>query len=207
TLRDEPGDDVRDLLRPQRRRGAVEPPVRHAKIGASRDDRRSEVLVAHEREIRRIGDAAPFWSAASVLSVAPGARRSKDGATTVDVSGVVAGLRPLRVGRKVVSRDHLWSLPALLYSLHQDADLLIRQRTTGALCERRLRSPRDAGRDQLTHPFGRDHAEIDGIVQRTRRAEAPGLAVTPGAIPRVERCKRHDLSRRDLASVGSWPAG
>src|SRR5262249_9406197 len=167
---------------------------------------RSEMLIAHEREIRRIGDAA-FPTATPVLFVTPDAGRDEDGVTTVDVAGIAARRRTVIVGRNAVVRDHTPQLPTIPDSLRQDVDLLIRERTTGAQRERRLCRPRDAGGDHLAYAFGRHHGEIDRIIQRARRPQAPGLAVTPRAIPRIERLERHDLGRRELASVRSWPAG
>src|SRR5439155_13315137 len=168
--------------------------------------RRSQVLIADEREIRRVGDRAALRTAAAVLAVTPGARSGKDGATAVD-TGAIAGRRWTGgVGRSLVVRDDVGSLPAILDSLHQDVDLLICEWTAGAERERWLRRTRDAGRNELTHAFGRNHGEIDRIVQRTRRAKASGLAMASGAIARIERCKGHDLGRRELARVGPRPA-
>src|SRR5262249_53379451 len=167
---------------------------------------RSEMLIAHEREIRRIGDAA-FPTATPVLFVTPDAGRDEDGVTTVDVAGVAARRGTVVVGRNAVVRDHTRQLPTIPDSLRQDVDLPIGERTTGAQRERRLCRPRDAGGDHLAYAFGRHHGEIDRIVQRARRPQTSGLAVTSRAVPRIERLERHDLGRRELASVRSWPAG
>src|SRR5215813_11496937 len=152
-LRDEPGDDIRDLLRRQWRHSAAQPPVRHSEIRASRDDRRSEMLIAHEREIRRIGDAAAFPTATPVLFVTPDAGRDEDGVTTVDVAGVAARRGTVVVGRNAVVRDHTRQLPTIPDSLRQDVDLPIGERTTGAQRERRLCRPRDPGGDHLAYAF------------------------------------------------------
>src|SRR5437667_11672478 len=84
--RDEPGDDIRDLLRRQRRGTAVPPPIRHSKIRAPRDDGRPQVLIAHEREVRRIGDATASRTAPPAVAVAAGAGAGEDSATTVDIA-------------------------------------------------------------------------------------------------------------------------
>src|SRR5262249_38268108 len=128
-------------------------------------------------------------------------------ATAVDIRRVARRRRTGGVGRNLIVRDDVRSLPAILDSLHQDVNLLIRELTAGAERERWLRRPRNAGRNELAHVFGRNHAEIDWTFQRPRGTKASGLSVAPGAIPLVERCKRHALGRRELARVRPWSAG
>src|SRR5262249_18619056 len=127
-LRDEPGDDVRHLLRRQWRGTAVAPPVRHSEIGTSRDDGRSQMLVAHEREVRRISDAAGM----AFIAMTPGARAGKDLATALGVAGLSA--RAV-IQWKFLAGDNVRSSPAIFDSADEHLDLLIRQRATG--CERK----------------------------------------------------------------------
>src|SRR5262245_14580830 len=133
------------------------------------------------------------------------ARGSKHGATAVNAGGVAPWCRTGRVGRELVIRHDVGSPPALLHSLDQHVDLLVRERTAGALRERWLTRPRDADRDDLTHALGGNDGQIDGIVQRPRRAEASRLPVTAGAVPRIERVEGRDSRWVELAGLRPWP--
>src|SRR5262249_42967933 len=184
------GQDGGSLSRGKGRGGAPEPPVRHSKIRAPGDDRRSQVLIADQREIRRVGDRAALRAAAAILAVTPGARGGEDDTTAVDTRGIPGRRGTAGVRRNLVVRDDHGALPPTLDSLHEDVDLLVRERTAGAERECRLRRSRDAVGNELAHVVGRNYSEIDRIVQRARGAKASGLAVAPSAIPCVERRKR-----------------
>src|SRR5262249_57472472 len=123
------GQDGGSLSRGKGRGGAPEPPVRHSKIRAPGDDRRSEVLIADQREIRRVGDRAALRAAAAVLAVTAGARGGEDDATAVDTRGIARRRGSAGVRRNLVVRDDVGALPAILDSLHQDVDFLIPERT------------------------------------------------------------------------------
>src|SRR5262249_52114738 len=102
SLGDDPRDHVRDLLRRQRRGAAVTSPIRHSQIRSPGDDRRPHVLIAHEREIGRISDAATAWTASAVVAVTAGAGAGKDLATALRAGGVPACGSGSVVGRNLL---------------------------------------------------------------------------------------------------------
>src|SRR5262249_3477409 len=158
----------------QRRARAVAAPIRHAKIRAASDDGRSQMLIADEREVRRIGDAA----ASRLVAVTTGARAGKNLATAPGVAGLSACTV---IWGNSLPADGVRSPPAILDPADEDLDLLIRERATGSDRKRWLRGARDADGDHLAETLARHEGEVDRIVQRARRAQAAGLAVTSGA--------------------------
>src|SRR5215831_3233741 len=87
TLSGEPGHDVGDLPLAERLARRVAAPVRHAEIAPPGDDRRPQILIAHQGEIRRIGDRAALGTAFALWAVAGGARRRIHGLAARGVPG------------------------------------------------------------------------------------------------------------------------
>src|SRR5437870_11661962 len=124
------------------------------------------MLIAHEREIGRIGDTATSRAAASVVAVTARARPGKDATTTIRIAGLAA--RPSSVvGWNLVPCEGVQSPPAFLHSANEDLDLLICERAARADRQRWLRRSRHGDGDHLAQAFGVHHGEVDRLVQRT----------------------------------------
>src|SRR5437870_8513049 len=119
---------------------------RHSKIRSACDDAGPQMLIAHEREIGRIGDTATSRAAASVVAVTARARPGKDATAAIRIAGLAA--RPSSVvGWNLVPREGDRSPPALLYSANENLNLLICERAARAERKRWLRRSRHADGD------------------------------------------------------------
>src|SRR5439155_15954510 len=116
-LRGEPGDDVRDLLWRERAARDVPAPVGHAEICSSRDHGRAQILIAHEREIRRVHDRTRLRPAAPVRAMAARTGRGVDGAP----ARRIAELRGVR--RDAHTPQGVGPRPRCLKPLNQRVDL------------------------------------------------------------------------------------
>src|SRR5207244_12089692 len=152
---------------------------------------RSRARDTTDRRCRRLANRPVL------VAVTARARPGKDATTTIRIAGLAA--RPSSVvGWNLVPCEGVRSPPAFLHSANEDLDLLICERAARAERKRWLRRSRHAHGDHLSHALGRHHGEVDRIVQRTRRPQTPGLAVTAGALTRVERLEHHALARHQL---------
>src|SRR6266404_5089837 len=192
-LCDEPGDDVRDLLRRERAARDVAAPVGHADVRASRDHRRAQVLIADEREIRGVHDRARLRPAATVRAMAARTGRGVDFTPSFRISE----LRGIR--RNAHTLHGGGTRPRCQEPLHQRVDLLVGQRPARAGGEGGLRRARYALGNDLAEPGRRNEPEINRVIEGARGAEPAIATVAARALLLVERVKGRDLRGHGLS--------
>jgi hypothetical protein len=155
-------------------------PIGMAQIRAAGDDGRAQVLIAHQRQKRTVNNRTSLGRAFALRSVTSGAK------------GCVSARPPLRVARFLLRRRGAgwrqafhWLGPTRSHLMHQNFDLLIRQRSARAFAKAGMSEPRTpevmARRIVVTR---------DGQINRIRQAEGRvAFAVRRRGSPRSSDCK------------------
>src|SRR5579862_1975158 len=212
-MRNDPSDNVCDLLRRQRILTArnAGSPISRMRIGMTRHDQAAQSLVADERQVIRIdyGEGSGIgilnrfelrvwgpWQARTVVTVAARASSYECFLARGQIRCCVRG-----IGRKIEACELRRPRPLMQHALHKRIDLLIGEHAASTLREGRHQGLVDAVCGCATQVVRAGDGKICGIIERQCRTAATVRPVATRAVLAVKHVEVEDLIwTRDFSS-------